>query len=137
VSIMGIDYGSRRIGIAISDPSGTMALPLTTIEVRDDHSPLEKIKHLVKDYQISAVVVGLPYNMDGTLSESGKAVMLWSERLGEILNLPVILWDERLTTFEAHDVLNSLNVKVKKRRRMVDKIAASLILKEYLHSRTA
>ena len=131
---MGIDYGTRRIGIAISDPSSTMALPLATIEVKADQSHLEAIRKLADDYRVERVVVGLPYNMDGTLSESGTKIMEWARTLQEILQRPVILWDERLTTFEAHGVLDNLKIKGSKRRAKVDQVAASLILKEYLDS---
>ena len=131
---MGIDYGSRRIGVAISDPSSTMALPLATIEVKTDQSHIDAIRKLADDYRVERVVVGLPYNMDGTLSESGTKIMEWARTLQEILQRPVILWDERLTTFEAHGVLDNLKIKGSKRRAKVDQVAASLILKEYLDS---
>jgi len=133
---MGIDYGVRRIGIAISDPSSTMALPLATIEVRTDQSHIELIRKLADDYQVERVVVGLPYNMDGTLSEAGNKVMEWARSLQGSLKRPVILWDERLTTFEAHGVLDTLKIKGVKRRAKVDQVAASLILKDYLDSLT-
>jgi putative holliday junction resolvase len=133
---MGIDYGSRRIGIAISDPQATMALPLATIEVKQDNSHMARIRKLADDYQVERVVVGLPYNMDGTISEAGNKVMEWSRHLQTTLERPVILWDERLTTFEATGVLDTLNVKRAKRSAKVDQIAASLILKDYLNSLT-
>ena len=131
---MGIDYGSRRIGVAISDPSSTMALPLATIEVKSDQSHIDAIKKLADDYRVERVVVGLPYNMDGTLSEAGNKVTDWARTLQDILQRPVILWDERLTTFEAHGVLDTLKIKGPKRRAKVDQVAASLILKDYLDS---
>jgi putative Holliday junction resolvase len=133
---MGIDYGSRRIGVAISDPSSTMALPLATIEVKSDQSHIDAIKKLADDYRVERVVVGLPYNMDGTLSEAGNKVTDWARTLQDILQRPVILWDERLTTFEAHGVLDTLKIKGPKRRAKVDQVAASLILKDYLDSLT-
>lgn len=132
--VMGIDYGTKRIGIALSDPQATMALPLETIPRTDDDSYLERIKKLATDYQVARIVVGLPYNMDGTLSTLGIAVQAWARRLEQFLNLPVLLWDERLSTFEAHEVLGALQVKTRKRRQVVDQIAASLILKDYLDS---
>jgi len=131
---MGIDYGTRRIGIAISDPSSTMALPLATIEVRSDQSHIDRIRRLADDYQVERVVVGLPYNMDGTLSETGNKIMEWARSLQDMIQRPVILWDERLTTFEAHGVLDTLKIKGDKRRAKVDQVAASLILKDYLDS---
>lgn len=135
--VMGIDYGTKRIGIAISDPQATMALPLETIPLKGDDSHMERIQKLAQDYHVARVVVGLPYNMDGTLSEIGKAVLEWTDALRQRLGIPIVLWDERLSTFEAHAVMRDLNVKTKKRRQVVDQIAASLILKEYLNTLSA
>jgi putative holliday junction resolvase len=132
--VMGIDYGTKRIGIALSDPQATMALPLETIPLKGDDSHLERIKKLAADYQVARVVVGLPYNMDGTLSALGTAVQAWARQLEQLLDLPVLLWDERLSTFEAHEMLGALQMKTKKRRQVVDQVAASLILKDYLDS---
>lgn len=134
---MGIDYGTRRIGIAISDPNATMAIPLATVEVKTDHSHMARIKQLADDYRVATVVVGLPYNMDGTLTEAGNKVMEWTKGLQTILERPVILWDERLTTFEAHGLLDEIDVKGAKRKTKVDQIAASLILKDYLDALTS
>ena len=131
---MGIDYGTRRIGVAISDPGCTMALPFQIIDVKADGSHIKNILKTIKDYNITKIVVGLPYNMDGSIGDSGKKVIEWTEQLKEILNIPIILWDERLTTFEAHDILKGNNVKGIKRKNIVDKIAASLILKDYLNT---
>ncbi len=130
--IMGIDYGSKRIGVAISDPSCTMAHPLDTILVREDGSHMERLKAIVSDYDVSKIVVGLPYNMDGSTGDSANKVMQWSGELQTELGLPVELWDERLTTYEAHELLIHFKVKGQKRRQIVDKIAASIILKSYL-----
>lgn len=130
--IMGIDYGTKRIGVAISDPSCTMAHPLDTILVREDGSHMELLKGIVRDYDVQKIVVGLPYNMDGSEGESANKVMQWSGELGIALGLPVELWDERLTTSEAHEFLMHFKVKGPKRRQIVDKIAASIILKSYL-----
>ena len=132
--IMGIDYGTKRIGIAISDPSCTMAHPLDTVAVKADGSHIEHIRTLVGEYGITKVVVGLPYNMDGTIGASGEKVTAWADDLASSLSLPVVLWDERLTTSEAHDFLIGLKVKGKKRKHIVDKIAASIILNDYLNS---
>ncbi|HOI07734.1 MAG TPA: Holliday junction resolvase RuvX [Deltaproteobacteria bacterium] len=132
---MGIDYGTKRIGVAISDPSCTMAHPLDIIPVREDGSHMESLKKIARDYQVEKIVVGLPYNMEGDMGESAHKVMQWSQELGQALGLPVDLWDERLTTSEAHELLMHLKVKGPKRRQVVDKIAASIILKSYLDAR--
>ena len=132
--IMGIDYGTKRIGVTVSDPACTMAHPLDIVLVREDGSHIESLKKIARDYQVDRVVVGLPFNMDGDMGESALKVARWSEDLCRQLDLPVELWDERLTTFEAHGFLLDLNVRGKKRKHIVDKIAASIILNNYLDS---
>lgn len=133
--IMGIDYGTKRIGVAISDPSATMAHPLDTIPVREDGSHLDLLGKVVRDYEITKVVVGLPVNMDGSMGESARKVTEWAQALEHSLGLPVELWDERLTTSEAHELLIRLEVKGRKRRHIIDKIAASIILQDYLEAK--
>lgn len=132
--LLGIDYGMKRIGIALSDPDGVMTHPLETIAVRSDGAHIEAIRKIADAYQVEKVVVGLPYNMNGTLGTSGDEVLRWGRHLEEVLGLPVVFWDERLTTSEAHDFLLGLKVKGRKRKTIVDKIAASIILKGYLDS---
>lgn len=93
---------------------------------------MDRLKGIVRDYEVRKIVVGLPYNMDGSSGESANKVTRWSGELGIALGLPIELWDERLTTSEAHEFLLHLKVKGPKRRQIVDKIAASIILKSYL-----
>lgn len=133
--IMGIDYGTRRIGVAISDPSCTMAHPLDTVQVKGDGSHMEQIEKIVRDYEVGKIVVGLPVNMDGSMGESARKVMGWAEALERSVDVPVELWDERLTTSEAHEFLIRLEVKGKKRRHIIDKIAASIMLQDYLEAK--
>ncbi len=132
---MGIDYGTKRIGVAISDPSRTMAHPLDTVQVKGDGSHMGLIGRIVQDYEVGKVVVGLPVNMDGSMGESARKVTAWAETLERSVGVPVELWDERLTTSEAHDFLIRLEVKGKKRRHIIDKIAASIILQDYLEAK--
>jgi putative holliday junction resolvase len=131
---LGLDYGSKRIGVALSDPDGTMAFPIETIQVKPDGSHLKEIKALIDAYQVAKLVVGLPYNMDGSLGDRAREVMRWGGQIEELLGIPVIFWDERLSTSEAHDLLIGINIKGRKRKSIVDKIAASIILKGYLDS---
>jgi putative Holliday junction resolvase len=133
--LLGIDYGIKRIGIALSDPSGTMAHPLETIPVKPDGSHINEIQKIIRAYQVEKLVVGLPYNMDGTLGPAGEAAISWGENLGKTLGIPVDFWDERLTTSEAHDFLIHMKVKGKKRKDLVDKIAAGIILKDYMEAK--
>jgi putative Holliday junction resolvase len=130
--LLGIDYGMKRIGIALSDPDRIMTHPMETISVKPDGSHIRIIQEIIQAYQVEKVVVGLPYNMDGTLGHAGEEVLAWGKKLEETIGLPVIFWDERLTTSEAHEFLIDLKVKGKKRKGIVDKIAASIILKNYL-----
>lgn len=130
--IMGIDYGTKRIGVAISDPSCTMAHPLETIPVRDNGAHMESLKAIIHDYHVEKIVVGLPYNMDGGVGESANKVILWAKDLEAVVKLPVELWDERLTTSEAYEILIRMNIKGPKRKKLIDKIAASIMLQSYL-----
>jgi putative holliday junction resolvase len=131
---LGLDYGSKRIGVALSDPDGTMAFPIETIQVKPDGSHIKDIKAIIDAYQVAKLVVGLPYNMDGSIGDRAREVMRWGGQIEELLGIPVIFWDERLSTSEAHDMLIGINVKGRKRKSIVDKIAASIILKGYLDS---
>jgi putative holliday junction resolvase len=133
--LMAIDYGVKKLGIAISNPEKTMSVPLTIIEVRPDDSHYRTIIKLVSDYNVEEIIIGLPYNMDGSLGFSGNSVMLWSSALEKTLGIPVVLWDERLSTFEAHNMLASINIRHKKRKKIVDSLAASIILQSYIDSK--
>ena len=131
---LGLDYGSKRIGVALSDPDGTMAFPIETIQVKPDGSHFKDIKTIIDAYQVAKLVVGLPYNMDGSLGDRAREVMQWGGQIEALLGIPVIFWDERLSTSEAHEMLIGINVKGRKRKSIVDKIAASIILRGYLDS---
>jgi putative Holliday junction resolvase len=132
--ILAIDHGTKRIGIAVSDPGQTMAHPLKTVEVRADGSHLLEIIELARSYQAGKIVVGLPYNMDGTLGTRGEEVCRWAKELEEATGLPVVFWDERLSSFEAEDLLMRNKVNKRRRKGTVDKIAAGIILQGYLDS---
>jgi putative Holliday junction resolvase len=109
-----------------------IAHPLETIPVREDGSHMESLKAVVRDYEVKKIVVGLPYDMDGGVGESANRVINWARDLEISLKLPVELWDERLTTSEAYEILIRMNVKGPKRKRLIDKIAASVMLQGYL-----
>ncbi|MFB5762181.1 Holliday junction resolvase RuvX [Paenibacillus medicaginis] len=132
MKVMGLDYGDRRIGVAMSDAFGWTAQGLEVIERRKDESEYGKIAELVRGNEISELVVGLPKNMNGTVGPRGEIAMAFAERLRELLNIPVHLWDERLTTVAAERTLLEADVSRKKRKQVVDKMAASLILQNYL-----
>jgi putative holliday junction resolvase len=126
--IMGLDYGDRRIGVAISDAFGWTAQGVEVIERRRDEGELDRIAALVKDNEVGEIVVGLPKNMNGTIGPRGEICMEFASTLRESLSLPVHLWDERLSTVSAERTLLEADVSRKKRKQVVDKMAASLIL---------
>lgn len=131
---MGLDYGDRRIGVAVSDELGWTAQGVEVIERRKEGAEFERIAQLVQQYEIGEIVVGLPKNMNGTIGPRGEICMSFAESLRERLDLPVTLWDERLTTVSAHRTLIEADVSRKKRKGVVDKMAASLILQNFLDS---
>ncbi|EGG35326.1 Holliday junction resolvase RuvX [Paenibacillus sp. HGF5] len=133
--IMGLDYGDRRIGVAISDVFGWTAQGVEVIERRRDEGELDRIAALVKDNEVGEIVVGLPKNMNGTIGPRGEICMEFANTLRESLSLPVHLWDERLSTVSAERTLLEADVSRKKRKQVVDKMAASLILQNYLDSK--
>lgn len=130
--IMGIDYGTKRIGVAISAPLTGLAHPLEIVPAAADGGHFKRLKAIAVEYEVSRIVVGLPYSMDGSLGLSAEKAQDLGRQLGLELGLPVEFWDERLTTAEAHSLMSEHGVNSKKRRQVVDKIAASLILQAYL-----
>ena len=130
--IMAIDYGDAHTGIAISDPTGFMAGYTTTINAYRAEVVVEQICALVKEYGVEELVLGYPKNMDGTLGPRAEKAAAMSELLKEATSLPVVLWDERRTTIDAHQILMNNGKNAKKRKKTVDAVAASLILEGYL-----
>lgn len=133
--VLGIDLGEKRIGLAISDPLGIIASPLDTWEGRDRETLVGRIANLVKERQIGTVVIGLPLRTDGKDSEKAEEFKAIADKLREkLVNIPVELEDERLTTVIAHQAMKTMGVKEKKRRTSVDKVAAVVILQGWLDS---
>ena len=130
--IMAIDYGDAHTGVAISDPTGFMAGYTTTINAYRAEVVVEQICALVKEYGVEELVLGYPKNMDGTIGPRAEKATAMSELLKEATSLPVVLWDERRTTIDAHHILMNNGKNAKKRKKTVDAVAASLILEGYL-----
>lgn len=130
--IMAIDYGDAHTGVAISDPTGMLAGWTTTINSRKQDVVVEQLKEIITEWQVTELVLGYPKNMNDTKGER----VLKSEALGQRLEaetgLPVHLWDERLTTVDAHRILSENGRRGKKRKQTVDAVAATLILEGYL-----
>ena len=137
--IMGLDFGSRTTGVAVSDPQGITAQGVETI-VRKDVNKLRqtcaRIEVLIKEYEIEEIVLGYPKNMNNTAGERAEKTEAFKAMLERRTGKPVILWDERLTTIAAERVLMESGVRRENRKAVVDKIAAVLILQGYLDSRS-
>jgi putative Holliday junction resolvase len=130
--ILGLDVGEKRIGVAVSDPLGITAQALTTIDHNGYKTVLSSIRQLVDRYQIEKIVVGLPRHMNGDIGPEAESVMAFGHKLGTSLGIDVRYWDERLTTVAAEKTLLDGNTRRSRRRQVIDKLAASLILSGYL-----
>ena len=133
--IMAIDYGDARTGIAMSDLLCSIVGSTTVIHNRNQDKVLEQILQLVKENQVTQLVMGLPKNMDGTEGVRAGLCRDFAQRIEHASGLPVAMWDERRTTVEAHNILSAHNYHGKKRKNTVDAVAASLILEGYLSFR--
>lgn len=130
--LLGLDVGQRTIGIAVSDLLGLTAQGLKTIRREDIDWDLQQLKQLVVEYEVYKLVVGFPKNMDGSIGPQARAIQELAVLLQQELGLPVDLWDERLTTVAAERALLEADVSRKKRRRVIDQLAAVLMLQGYL-----
>lgn len=132
--ILGIDYGIKKIGFAISDPSKKMAMPLEVMDFKDEDSKFSYIVHMIDKHNICGLVVGLPINMNGTKSAQSDKIEAFAKKLGEICPLPIFLQDERLSTKAAHSLLRSAGINRKDRDAIDDQISASMILETVINS---
>lgn len=134
---LGLDVGTKTIGVAVSDAMGWTAQGLETIRVEEDRieQAIPRLKELIHTYEVDKLVVGLPKNMNGTIGPRGEACLQFAEQLKEVLSLEVIMWDERLSTMAAERVLLEADVSRKKRKKVIDKMAAMMILQGYLDSK--
>ena len=130
--ILGLDVGSKTIGVAISDPLGWTAQGIDTIRRKNKEQDIELVHKICKDYGVETIVIGLPKNMNGTIGEAGEKALEFSELLKEKTELPIEMWDERLTTVAAHRAMLEADLSRNKRKKIVDKIAATYILQGYL-----
>ena len=130
--IMAIDYGDAHTGIAISDPTGFLAGFTTVITAYRPEVVAEQVAVLAKEHGVEELVLGHPKNMDGTRGPRAEKAEAMAELLKEATGVPVVLWDERRTTIDAHQILMTGGKNAKKRKKVVDAVAASLILEGYL-----
>ena len=135
--IMGLDYGSKTVGVAMSDPLGITAQAVETIWRKDENKlrkTCARIEELISEYEVERIVLGLPKHMNNDLGERAQKALAFGEMVKRRTGLEVVMWDERLTTVEAERTLIENNVRRENRKQSIDKIAAVFILQGYLDS---
>ena len=133
--ILAIDYGARRMGLAVSDPLGITAQGLETLERKNKRSDFARLERTVREFNVGEIVLGYPLRMSGEEGAQAQKVNKFAEALRETLQIPVHLWDERLTSAEANRLLREAEVSTRKRAQAVDRMAAVLILQSFLQAR--
>jgi putative Holliday junction resolvase len=133
--ILGLDVGSRRIGIAISDPLGVTAQGLPTLQRQNKRLDFQALGDVIREYEISEIVVGFPLRMSGERGVQAEKMQRFAEELRERFGLPVHLWDERLTSAEANRLLRETEMSIRRRGQVVDQMAAVLILQSWMEAR--
>lgn len=134
--VMGLDVGSKTVGVALSDELGWTAQGLETLRINEEAKVFgfEQLGKIIADYNVDKIVVGLPKNMNGSIGPRGEASKFYGQELERLFHLPVIYWDERLTTMAAERVLLEADMSRKKRKKVIDKMAAVMILQGFLDS---
>ncbi|HEX3742257.1 MAG TPA: Holliday junction resolvase RuvX [Terriglobales bacterium] len=135
--VLGLDVGSRRIGIAISDPLGVTAQGLPTLLRQNKRLDFEQLARIITGYQVSEIVVGYPLRLSGAEGIQSGKMQIFAEELRKKFGLPVHLWDERLTSTQANRLLRETDLSIKKRGQAVDRMAATLILQNWMEARGA
>ncbi|MDA3732403.1 Holliday junction resolvase RuvX [Niameybacter massiliensis] len=133
--ILGLDFGTKTTGVAVSDPLGLTAQGLEIIRRTDTYNlkpTINRIQEICIEYKVEKIVLGYPKNMNNTEGERCEHTVVFKKKLEASLNLPVELWDERLTTMEAENLMISADMSRQKRKKVIDKMAAGLILQNYL-----
>jgi len=134
--ILGIDYGDRRVGLAVSDEGGLIASGLPTFQRKSTDGPLiDHVRRLVEQYEVERIVVGLPLNMDGSIGPRARLTTEFANRLRNVLGLDVVTWDERLTSEQADRLMLDADLSRARRKKKRDAIAAHLILQSYLDAK--
>lgn len=131
---LGLDLGTRTLGISISDETKTIATGLTTLRFNDSayEELYDELKRIINEYKVEKLILGFPKNMNNTIGERAETTIKFKENIEKILNIEVILQDERLSTVAAHSYLIAADMSRKKRKKVVDKMAANIILQTYL-----
>lgn len=136
MKLIGLDVGSKTIGVAVSDELGLTAQGIKTIQWDENNlrSADRELEEIIKEHQIGKAIIGLPKNMNGTIGERGEASERFAKHMEKVYHIPTVLWDERLTTMAAERILLQADVSRKKRKKVIDKMAAVMILQSYLDS---
>jgi putative Holliday junction resolvase len=137
IRILAVDWGERRVGVALSDPSGTLASPLPTIYTSSESETVRAIVGIVEEEEVTEVIVGLPLNMDGSRGPAAKSAEKLARKLEQQIEVPVRLWDERLTSAQARRLSQETGARVGRRKGLIDARAAELLLQSYLDARRA
>ena len=135
--VLGLDVGSRRIGIAVSDPLGITAQGLETLQRRNKRADFEYLGRVIREYEVKEIVVGLPLRMSGAEGTQADKMQIFAEELRKRFRLPVHLYDERLTSAEANRLLRETELSIEKRGKAVDRMAAVLILQGWMANRAS
>jgi putative holliday junction resolvase len=135
--ILGLDVGSKTIGIAVSDPLGITAQGLDTIRRQNKRVDLERLSQIIRQYEVSEIVVGYPLRLSGAEGVQAEKMQRFAKDIGERFRLPVHLWDERLSSAQANRVLRDSEISIKRRGEVVDRLAAVLILQSWMDRRAA
>ncbi|MCG3085931.1 Holliday junction resolvase RuvX [Anoxybacillus sp. LAT_35] len=132
--ILGLDFGTKTLGVAVSDELGWTAQGIETIRIDEENGEygFDRLRQLIEKYAVEEIVIGFPKNMNGTIGPRGEATQRFAEQVKQTFSLPVVLWDERLSTMAAERMLIAADVSRKKRKKVIDKMAAVMILQSYL-----
>lgn len=130
--VLGLDVGEKRIGVALSDPEGTVAIALTVIERKSEDADLKQLIDLTQEHEVERIVIGLPRSLDGSLGKQARAVEAFAKSLARYTELPVVTWDERLSTVAAARMMAEAGVERQKRKKRLDSEAAAFVLQGYL-----
>lgn len=132
MKIMAVDFGDARTGLAVCDKTEFLASPVGVLHEKDFDACVQKVSFAVEEYGVQEVVIGHPVNMNGTIGERAQKCELFAQKLGELVAVPIKLWDERSTTVSAIGYLNETNTRGKKRKEVIDAVAATIILESYM-----
>ena len=137
IRIIGLDLGTKRIGVSICDENQSIATPFKTLIKKDTKQFINEIKEIIDENDVKAIIIGNPINMDGSKGKSAQSVKDIAKNISKLINLPICLWDERLSTIGAFNLSSQLDINVSKREKDIDKNAATFILQgaiDYLNN---